>query len=111
MKSHELLDKPEDAGTKLRQLLSEPNYANPNNRQAVAVWAAYFGQYELALEIYQGIGAGIITVAWRPILKPMRRLPGFKDFAIKSGLVDYWRTTGNWGEFCHPTGKDDFECE
>ena len=106
-----LLDKPEDAGIRLRELLSEPDYKNPYNRQAVAVWAAYFGQYELALEIYQGIGAGIINVAWRPILKPMRRLSGFNDLVIKSGLVDYWRTSGNWGEFCHPVGKDDFECE
>jgi len=27
------------------------------------------------------------------------------------GLADYWRTIGNWGDFCHPVGKDDFECE
>ena len=43
-------------------------------------------------------------------MKPMRQLPGFKDLVTKIGLVHYWRTTGNWGEFCHPVGKDDFEC-
>jgi hypothetical protein len=25
------------------------------------------------------------------------------------GLVDYWRTSGNWGEFARPVGTEDFE--
>jgi len=41
----------------------------------------------------------------------MRRLPGFKDLVQNVGLVDYWRSTGNWGDFCKPIGDDDFECE
>jgi len=41
----------------------------------------------------------------------MRRLPGFKDLVSKLGLVDYWRSSGNWGEFCRLVGADDFECE
>ncbi len=27
------------------------------------------------------------------------------------GLVDYWRTSGNWSQFCRPLGADDFECQ
>ena len=26
------------------------------------------------------------------------------------GLVDYYRASGNWGDFCKPVGEDDFEC-
>jgi DNA-binding winged helix-turn-helix (wHTH) protein len=26
------------------------------------------------------------------------------------GLVDYWRASGNWNDFCRPLGKDDFDC-
>jgi TolB-like protein/Tfp pilus assembly protein PilF len=106
------LDNPEGVEAHLRQLLTEPaSTTNPYNRQAVAVWAAYFGKYDLALEIWQEIaGRDFILVFWRPIMKPMRRLPGFKDLVTKIGLVDYWRTTGNWGEFCHPVGENDFEC-
>jgi hypothetical protein len=25
-------------------------------------------------------------------------------------LVDYWRSSGNWGDFCRPIGRNDFEC-
>jgi hypothetical protein len=41
----------------------------------------------------------------------MRQLPGFKDLVRDLGLVDYWRTSGKWSDFCHPVGEDDFECE
>ncbi|MCH8336826.1 MAG: hypothetical protein IIC61_13190 [Proteobacteria bacterium] len=53
----------------------------------------------------------MIYAIWRPIHKEMRRLPGFKDLVQNVGLVDYWRSTGNWGDFCKPIGDDDFECE
>jgi hypothetical protein len=36
-------------------------------------------------------------------------LPGFKDFLRQLGLVDYWRTTGNWSDFCRPVGEADFK--
>ena len=28
----------------------------------------------------------------------------------ETGLVDYWRQTGEWGDVCRPVGDDDFEC-
>lgn len=34
----------------------------------------------------------------------------FKDILRDLGLVDYWRSTGNWGDFCKPVGAEDFEC-
>jgi hypothetical protein len=39
----------------------------------------------------------------------MRRLPGFKTLMEKEGLLNYWRTTGNWADYCRPV-NDDFEC-
>jgi hypothetical protein len=47
---------------------------------------------------------------WLPIEKNVRRLPGFKDFMRELRLPDYWRASGNWGDFCHPVGPNDFEC-
>ena len=106
------LDNPAGIESEIRRRLTEPvNTNSPYIRQSFAVWAAYFGKYELALEIWQEIaGDGLPNVFWRPIMKPMRQLPAFKDLVTKIGLVKYWRTTGNWGEFCHPVGEDDFAC-
>lgn len=50
---------------------------------------------------------------WEPWILPfsnVRTLPGFKKMLRDAGIVDYWRTTGNWGDFCKPVGADDFEC-
>ncbi len=42
------------------------------------------------------------------------RLPrdsaSFKGLVRDLGLVDYWRSSGQWSDFCKPVGKDDFEC-
>jgi adenylate cyclase len=111
---HALLDTPEEAGAELRLFLTDPAYSNPMNRHWIAIWASYFGEFELALQVNREVirsDSTTIWTIWRPIHKGMRQLPGFKDFVREFGLVDYWRTSGNWGEFCHPIGEDDFECE
>ena len=103
-----LLDDPRAAIAELGNFMSDPAYDNPFNRGGIAIWANYFGEHDLALELTQK--NSISDVTWRPINKDMRRLPGFKGLVINAKLVDYWRETGNWGEFCHPVGDDDFEC-
>jgi adenylate cyclase len=110
-----LLDKPETAREALHRFAEDPAYNSQFIRSVVmAIWASYFGADELALKLqYQGDepSVGVVYALWRPIHKNMRRMPGFKDLVRDLGLVDYWRTTGKWGEFCRPVGKDDFECE
>ncbi len=34
----------------------------------------------------------------------------FREYVIQTGLVDYWRKSGKWGDMCRPRGEDDFEC-
>ena len=82
--------------------------------RAIPVWASYFGDPQLALKTYRQMaqqGNLIVWTVWRALEKDMRRLPGFKDLLRDLGLVDYWRSTGNWGDFCRPLGDADFECE
>ena len=67
-----------------------------------------FGDPHLALEIF-GETERIRTI-WRPTFSDMRKLPEFKQFMADLGLVEYWRTTGEWPDLCRPVG-DDFECE
>jgi len=108
-----LLDTPEKAEAELRLFLTNPAYNNPMYRTGIAVWASYFREHELALQVFResiGSNQNFIWLIWRPIHKGMRQLPGFKDLVRDLGLVDYWRTSGEWGDFCHPVGENDFEC-
>jgi hypothetical protein len=76
-------------------------------------FAAYFGEPELALAAWRAGARDVIGVRimhiWTPLYASMRALPGFKDLVRDTGLLDYWRTTGEWGEFARPLGEDDFE--
>jgi len=47
---------------------------------------------------------------WIAPYSAMRTLPGFKELMRETGLADYWRQTGDWGDVCRPIGDDDFEC-
>ena len=107
------LDQPQAALAELRRIAVEPGF--PKTLVAVSTlanWAAYFGDPEFSLRLLHNAStdASFAFVLWRPVLKDMRRLPGFKNMVRELGLVDYWRASGNWGEFCRPIGKDDFAC-
>jgi len=73
----------------------------------IAVWAAYFGDNELALE------ATLRTPnswwIWHPLMAPVRNRPAFKDMLVELGLVDYWKTYG-WGDYCRPEESGSFVC-
>ncbi len=47
---------------------------------------------------------------WISPYSALRTLPGYKELMRETGLADYWRQTGDWGDVCRPAGDDDFEC-
>ena len=111
----------------LKRAWSDPANRTVFGSLTIAVWFAYAGVPELALEAlhtavdaYPYSSAKIWTFSesdwthrtqWRPLMREVRRLPGFKDLVRKLGLAGYWRKSGAWGDFCRPLGEDDFECE
>lgn len=85
---------------------------SPLTRVEIAHVACALEDPEMALKNlrkYQSMASR--SAIWHPTFKTMRQLPAFKDYLRELGLVDYWRTTGNWADLCHPVGDDDFECE
>jgi TolB-like protein/DNA-binding winged helix-turn-helix (wHTH) protein len=112
-----LLNDPIAARRKLRQLATDSRFENEiYGVSGIAQWAAYLGDKDLALEALNAMRERAFTfeavafVLWRPVMRDLRREPGFKELLHNWGLVDYWHGTGNWGDFCKPVGQDDLEC-
>jgi len=109
------LDDPPAALTELQRHLDDPESVNSSVvMMMICAWAAYFGDPELAIRAIGKLpplaGNAFNWVIWRPVNSDTRRLPEFKELMHQWGLVDYWRTTGKWGDYCRPKGTDDFEC-
>lgn len=109
----EVVQDPARALALIRCAAEDPAYQDPSRLSILAHWAAQFGDTELALAAMRrayvdlrGITVGNI---WFPAQKQTRRLPGFKALVRDLGLDNYWRRSGNWGDFARPVGADDFE--
>jgi TolB-like protein len=112
-----LLDDPAAALRRLRQLLNDPRVqSNIYAYNGYPVWAAYFGDRDLALQGLESMsrqGFSFETYAlsmWTPVFRVVRGEPRFKQLLRDMGLVDYWRASGDWGDYCAPVGADDFQC-
>jgi TolB-like protein/DNA-binding winged helix-turn-helix (wHTH) protein len=71
----------------------------------VALYASLLGDQALALDALRTLAPttqSLFTV-WRPALSGVRKLPGFEQLVRNLGLVDYWRSSGVWGDFCRAT--------
>jgi len=111
----QFLDQPAVALSLVRRALDDPANQDPSRMMILSWYAAHFGDNELALHaLRRGFvemnGGVFVESIWYPVLRGVRKAPGFKDLLRDLGLVDYWRVTGNWGDFARRVGSDDFEC-
>lgn len=88
-------------------LIQSPS-VTPVELSYLARLAAHLGQPEVALDYWYGENIG--PAIWDSFYAEMRRLPDFKVLVQEKGLVDYWRTSGNWPDKCHPVDTD-FVCD
>jgi TolB-like protein/tetratricopeptide (TPR) repeat protein len=82
---------------------------------AIAPIADALGDAGLALAALHSTGNGRSQYddywgLWISPYSALRTLPGYKALMRETGLADYWRQTGDWGDVCRPAGDDDFEC-
>ena len=107
------LDRPEKALADLRLFIKDQRTGPVSSwGMGPGIWAAYLGAPRLTLELWRPVALDptFTRLMWAPFLSDMRHLPEFKALVTELKLVEYWRTTGKWGEFCKPLGADDFEC-
>jgi len=109
------LDDREAALATLHRLYADPAMQTASGMLWLAGFADHFNDTDLALSAlrrsYVDLGGTNIGMLWRPMSNPLRADPRFKDIVRDLGLVDYFRASGNWGDFCRPLpGGDDFEC-
>jgi TolB-like protein len=109
----EHFDQPSAALEVIRKGFDDPANQDGMRMMFLAWYAARFGDDELAAKALRRCfldWGGIYPIAlWYPCLARVRRTPAFKQLVRDLGLYDYWRASGNWGDFVRPLGDDDFE--
>jgi adenylate cyclase len=100
--------------TALRQAFDDPAYQDATRSSVLGAWADHYGDKDLVLAAlrrsliaHTGFNAVNLYV---PFETGARGDPRFKEIVRELGLVDFWRKSGNWGDFARPLGPDDFEC-
>ncbi len=105
-----------DAALARLRVFVEDQTAGPVANSAFSMFASVAGDAELTLRFLQKQANANMNdffgsnPMWHRFYSDMRRSAGFKELARKGGLVDYWRATAEWGDFCTPAVGDDFEC-
>jgi len=109
------LREPEAARASIREAMADPHFDARARLIWLALFAGWFDATDEAIEALQRAFAGptifvvLVRYIWLPVLRDARRDPRFKDILRDMGLYEYWRKSGNWGDFVRPLGDDDFE--
>jgi TolB-like protein/tetratricopeptide (TPR) repeat protein len=109
----ELMDQPQAVRNRLRKAFEDPSYQDPTRQFRIALCAARFDDTDLALmalrRSYVNMQSLGVYYIWLPTCRHVRKDPRFKDLLRDLKIVDYWRETGQYGDFARFLGTNDFE--
>lgn len=107
----------------VRRVLEGEAGADENTVYVALNVADALGDAELAaaalrryLEAQPGFEEGALAqhpyvAFWNAPFSGLRAHPEFKRLLVETGVADYWRQSGRWGDGCGPVGNDDFQCQ
>jgi hypothetical protein len=90
-------------------------YEDPANQNAtLGIYADHYGDKDLALAALRKAlidrhGPQLWSL-WQTNETGLRSDPRFKEILRDLGMVELFRASDNWGDFCKPLGADDFDC-
>jgi adenylate cyclase len=98
----------------VREAFEDPAYRDATRTGVVCHYADHYGDKDLVLACLRRHfidlnGTSFINLYY-PFETGVRSDPRFKELVRELGLADYWRASGNWGDFARPLGANDFEC-
>jgi hypothetical protein len=110
---YDVLDQPQAALSILRKAYEDRANYDGTRMTLIACHAGLHGDTDLAASALRRAllecGFYASQLCWYPFLKDARRTADFKKLVRELGFYDYWRSSGNWGDFARPVGDDDFE--
>ncbi len=103
---------PADALALLETALVDTTAPWPSKYHDIALLAALLGDPELALRSIS-VEARLTTIRlgalWYPVMREVRKLPGFASLMNEINLTAYWRAYG-WADHCRPTNGETIVC-
>jgi DNA-binding winged helix-turn-helix (wHTH) protein/TolB-like protein len=81
----------------------------------VAHLAAYDGHPQLAVRLMRIAfdrpgGPGMLQALWHPAMAEARTTDEFERLVTDIGLVEFWRESGEWNDFCRPVSATEIAC-
>jgi TolB-like protein/DNA-binding winged helix-turn-helix (wHTH) protein len=96
----------------LQQILQRNADYKPGQLLNAAMFAAYYDEAALALELLRaGLRDNWVSfyLVWLPVFDELRSSPAFKEFLSQSGMTAYWQQNG-WPQACRRIADDDIDC-